>query len=71
MIDQLLCFRHLREESDFLQALDICLKEHLTLVWVTLQDCLCETFGPLQLRRGCVIFQSSDTNLVSNNSIHF
>lgn len=34
MVDQLLSCKHLREESDFLQALDICLKEHLTLVWV-------------------------------------
>lgn len=30
MVDQLLSCRHLREESDFLQALDICLKEQLT-----------------------------------------
>lgn len=40
IVDQLLCFKYLREESDFLQALDSCLREHLTLIQVTLWTCL-------------------------------
>lgn len=31
IVDQLFCFKCLREDSDFLKALDICLKEHLSL----------------------------------------